>query len=317
MDFFSTTGKMAIGSRLRLLTEKITTDAAQLYKAYGVDLQPKWFPVFYVLSSGKAKTVTAIAKEIGHSRPGVSKIVGEMSKKGLVKENKDKADGRRNMVSLTVKGLELTRKIQYQYADVGNAIEDISAQTRNDLWKAIEEWEYLLDEKTLLARVLEKKKQRESSGVQIIDYTPAYRKAFKALNEEWISHWFTMEEADHKALDNPQGYILNKGGHILVAIHNNEAVGVCALIKMNDPEYDFEMAKMAVSPAMRGKNIGWLLGQAVIEKAKKLGAKKLYLESNTILKPAISLYNKLGFKKVAARPTPYERSNIQMELTID
>src|SRR3954451_6358532 len=111
-----------------------------------------------------------------------------------------------------------------------------------------------------------------------------------------------MEEADYKALDNPKGYILDKGGCILVAIYNDEPVGVCALIKMDNPQYDYESAKMAVTPKARGKNIGWLLGQASIKRAKSLGASKIYLESNTILTPAISLYYKLGFQQVAGLP---------------
>ena len=123
-----------------------------------------------------------------------------------------------------------------------------------------------------------------------------------------------MEEADYKALDNPKEYILDKGGIILVALYDDEPVGVCALIKMNDT--DFEMAKMAVSPKAQGKNIGFLLGEAIVKTAKELGASKLYLESNTILKPAINLYYKLGFQKVAGLPTPYKRCNIQMELNL-
>jgi GNAT superfamily N-acetyltransferase len=83
-----------------------------------------------------------------------------------------------------------------------------------------------------------------------------------------------------------------------------------------DPDYDFELAKMAVNPAAQGKHIGWLLGNAIIETAKLAGAKKIFLESNTILKPAIQLYHKLGFKKIINRPSPYERSNIQMELIL-
>ena len=82
-----------------------------------------------------------------------------------------------------------------------------------------------------------------------------------------------------------------------MALYNNEPLGVCALIKMDDLNYDFEMAKMAVSPKAQGKNMGWLLGQAVIKSAKELGGSKIYLESNTILKPAINLYYKLGFSK--------------------
>ena len=59
MDFFNQTGKMAIGSRLRMLTDKITMDAASIYEMFGVDLKPKWFPVFFVLSQGEAKTITS------------------------------------------------------------------------------------------------------------------------------------------------------------------------------------------------------------------------------------------------------------------
>ena len=65
MDFFERTGKMAIGSRLRVLTEKLTRDAASIYGLYGVDLKPKWFPVFYSLTDEMPKSVTAIAREIG------------------------------------------------------------------------------------------------------------------------------------------------------------------------------------------------------------------------------------------------------------
>ncbi|MFC0515767.1 GNAT family N-acetyltransferase [Mucilaginibacter angelicae] len=316
MDFFNKVGKMAIGSRLRMLNETIGEDAARIYKLYDIDFQPKWFPVFYILQDGGEFTITSIAKEIGHSHPSVSKIIGEMVKGGFVTEKKDKADGRRNMVSLSAKGREAGSKIQDQYADVTGAVEELLAQANHDLWKAIEEWEYLLEQKTLLRRVQEHQKIRESNKVRIVPYEPRYATAFKALNEEWISTYFKMEEADYKALDNADSYIINNGGHILVALYNNEPVGVCALLKMNDPEYDFELAKMAVSPKAQGKNIGFLLGRSIIEKAKALGGHKLYLESNTILKPAISLYHKLGFVKVAGRPSPYERANIQMELEL-
>ena len=65
MEFFNQVGKKAIGSRLRMLTEKITEDAAQIYKDYNVDLKPKWFPVFYVLSQNNEMGITHIAGEIG------------------------------------------------------------------------------------------------------------------------------------------------------------------------------------------------------------------------------------------------------------
>lgn len=316
-EFFNNVGKLAIGSRLRMLTAKITEDAKKIYELYNVELEPKWFPVFYILSEKGEKTVTEVATEIGHSQPSVSKIVREMSRKGLVLEKRASNDHRRNVIKLSKKGIGLTEKIKHQYADVIDAVESISAQTRNDLWKAVEEWEFLLEQKSLLQRVKERRKERESTMVKIVPYQAKYREAFAELNKEWISTYFKMEESDYKALNNPEEYIIDKGGCILVALYNDEPAGVCALIKMNDPDYDFELAKMAVSPKVQGKNIGWLLGQAILEKAKELKASTIYLESNTILKPAINLYHKLGFRKISGHATPYERCNIQMALALN
>jgi DNA-binding MarR family transcriptional regulator len=315
MKFFDQVGKMALGSRVRFLAEKISEDAAQIYQSYGNDLQPKWFPVFYVLSMKKDSTVTAIAEQIGHSHASVSKILTEMSKAGLVTEKIDSSDRRRTKVSLSKKGRTLSKKMKDQYADVNAAIEEISSQASNDLWAAMEEWEYLLSQKALRDRVLEKKKQRESKNVKIEAYRPKYKKAFYQLNKEWITTYFKMEKPDRDALGNPKKYILDKGGFIFVAVLNKKPVGVCALIKRKDLGC-YELAKMAVSPQAQGKNIGSLLGQAVIEKAKSLKADRLFLESNTRLKPAMRLYEKLGFQKIAGPPTPYERCNIQMELKL-
>lgn len=317
MDFFDKTGKMALGSRLRLLTSKVTDDAAKIYELYDVDFSPKWFPVFFVLHEEGEKTITEIAEQIGHSQPSVTKIVKEMAEAGLVQDNLKSKDRRRNVAGLTEQGKIIADKIiNVQCADIDVAIDGIISEARHNLWEAIAEWEFLLEKKSLLKRVQEQKKLRESKNVEIVEYQPKYQTAFKALNEEWISTYFEMEEADYKALDNPEDYILNKGGKIFVALYNDEPLGVCALIKMDDPNYDFEMAKMAVSPKAQGKNIGWLLGQAIIHSAKEMNASKLYLESNTILKPAINLYYKMGFEKVVGHQTPYQRCNIQMELDV-
>ena len=317
MDFFDKTGIMAIGSRLRMLTDMITEDASQIYRVYGMDFKAKWFPVFFLLSDGNARTITKIAEEIGHSHPSVSTIIREMSAKELVEESKDKTDGRKNIVKLSNKGKELITPMLETLDDVKTAVETISKEARHNLWKAIEEWEYLLAEKSLLNRVKDVKRDRESLDVKIVPYEACYQPIFRLLNEEWItSHW-QMEVADYKALDHPKEYILDKGGYIFVALYKNEPVGVCALCKMDASTYDYELAKYAVSPKAQGKGIGILLGETAISKATELGAKKVFLESNTILKPAIHIYRKLGFKELVKYYPAYERGDIQMELIIN
>ena len=317
MDFFNQTGKMAIGSRLRMLTDKITNDAELIHKMYGIDIRAKWFPVFFVLSHGEAKTITAIAKEIGHSHPSVSNIVKEMVARGIAKETKDKADGRKNLIMLSSKGEKMSEILTEECFDMTVTIESILSATHNDLWRAIEEWECLLSKESLLDRVKEVKRQRESKDIKIVPYEPCYQEAFKSLNKEWINKYFKMEEADYAAIDNPEKYILEKGGEILVALYKNEPVGVCALLKMNDEYYDYELSKLAVSPKVQGKGIGVLLGQTTLLRNLSHPGRNLYLESNTILKPAIHIYEKLGFKKIFGHSTSYQRCNIQMELIIE
>lgn len=304
---------MALGSRLRRLSDLLTEQAAEVYSLYEVDIEPKWFPVFYVLSEGEEKSITGIAQEIGHSHPSVSIIVKEMVKKDVVIKAANRSDGRENYVKLTKKGLEINNRIQAQYLDVNAAIETALAETQNNIWKAIEEWEFLLHQKSLLARVREERKLREGKDVKIVEFELQYLEAFKRLNVEWITTYFKLEEADYELLDHARENIIDKGGHILFALYKGRPVGTCALVKLDDNT--FELSKMAVSPEAKGKGIGLMLGNAVIALAKKADAKRLYLESNTLLKPAINLYNKLGFRKITGISSPYERSNIHMELS--
>ncbi|ADB42042.1 bifunctional helix-turn-helix transcriptional regulator/GNAT family N-acetyltransferase [Spirosoma linguale] len=316
MTVFEKTGKVALGSRLRILSARMTDDAARIYQMYEVDFSPKWFPVFFLLAQEGEKSVTELAIEVGHSQPSVTKIIKEMIAAGLVQEKLQVDDKRKTVAELTQKGREVAAKVQLQSEDVDLAIDALIAESNHNLWEALAEWEYLLDQESLLRRVQQQKKRRESKDVRIVPYEDKYQSAYKALNVEWISTFFKMEEADYKALDHPHEYILDKGGMIFVALYKDEPLGVCALIKCNEGPYGFELAKMAVSPKAQGKNIGWLLGMAAIDAARQAGASKIFLESNTMLKPAIGLYQKLGFQKIVGIPSPYERCNIQMELSL-
>jgi len=153
---------------------------------------------------------------------------------------------------------------------------------------------------------------RPDQSVEIIPFETAHAAAFRALNLDWIRVHWEPEPSDYKVLDNPQASIIDQGGYIAIAVLRQEVVGTCALLKMDDAT--FELAKMTVTDAVRGAGIGRKLANDVLAKARALGAQRVYLESNTVLEPAIRLYRELGFQEIAAQPSPYERANIQMEL---
>jgi putative acetyltransferase len=145
-------------------------------------------------------------------------------------------------------------------------------------------------------------------------FEPGDETAFRELNEAWIGSHFVMEQKDREVLDDPATHILEKGGALFMAVQDGVAVGTCALLAMKD---GFEVAKMTVAEKCRGLGIGRSLLAHAIEYARGMGAKRLYLETNSKLQSAIHVYELLGFKHLAPErviPSPYARANVYMEL---
>ena len=148
--------------------------------------------------------------------------------------------------------------------------------------------------------------------VIVTTYLLQYANAFRVLNEQWINDYFTMEVADRRVLEDPENYILAKGGEIVFAVDPpDQVLGTCAIVRHS--EIQCELAKMAVSPQARGQGIGEIVGSAAIEIARNAGYEVMYLETNSELGPALGLYHKLGFEQ---RPFPsdsdYRRANVYM-----
>ena len=161
----------------------------------------------------------------------------------------------------------------------------------------------------------EKRKPDQKSTptrVSIVDYTPEYATAFRDLNYAWIRKYFEVEPADRAYLEDPEATILATGGAVLFALADDAVAGTCALISSPD-EGDFELAKMAVDEVWQGHGIGYRLGRAILDRARQLGARRVHLESNSRLGPAIALYRKLGFTDTTGLDSAYSRCNVQME----
>jgi putative acetyltransferase len=148
--------------------------------------------------------------------------------------------------------------------------------------------------------------------------TPDDAVAFGRLNEEWIRSLFTLEAKDRETLADPFGHFVTPGGDVLLARDcDDRVVGCVALERAGDGV--FELSKMAVSPADRGRGTGRLLMDAAIDRARALGASSIFLGSNRRLAPAVGLYESVGFQHVARDrigPLPYTRADVFMELPL-
>jgi N-acetylglutamate synthase-like GNAT family acetyltransferase len=149
--------------------------------------------------------------------------------------------------------------------------------------------------------------------IKIVDYQPEHKDRFVEINEAWITKSFVMEEIDRQELHDLENSILKGGGAILIALLRGEVVGTCALVKVNSER--FELIKMAVDEKARGHKIGKLLGEKTLEKAKELGARSVYLHSNTKgSATAIKLYYELGFNEIPLGKSDFQRADIKMEI---
>jgi len=150
------------------------------------------------------------------------------------------------------------------------------------------------------------------------DYTPADATAFRDLNLAWVEAYFTVEDEDRAQLDDPQTHILDKGGAILIAELEGEPVGTVGLVPGHGDQV-LELIKMSARSDVKGRGIGRALMDASIEKAKAMGATRIWLETNTKLDAALALYRKSGFRELTGdelTPTPYDRCNCQMLLEL-
>ena len=148
--------------------------------------------------------------------------------------------------------------------------------------------------------------------VAIIPYRPDHAAAWRSLNEDWlVAGGYALEAKDQLVLGDPQGVILDKGGHIFIAEQDGAPVGCCSLMAMDDGGY--EVGKMAVQADARGLNLGHRLLEACEAAARAAGAPRLYLETNAAQTHAIALYRRFGFTDLTARPSPYARCNVWME----
>lgn len=160
-----------------------------------------------------------------------------------------------------------------------------------------------------------------TADVRIVDFDPGHAAAWARLNIDWLTEGgFAIEAKDHRVIHDPQGAILDPGGRIFMVERVNgsrkrEAIGCCALMAMADG--GFEVAKMTVTPAARGRGLSLRLLEACEAAARAAGAHRLYLETSSTLTVALALYDRFGFRRLPPQETPYARADVFMEKRLD
>jgi len=151
--------------------------------------------------------------------------------------------------------------------------------------------------------------------IQLVEYRPELRESFERLNRLWLEQHALLEPLDLEYLREPELRILQRGGQVFFAMQESNVIGTCAAIPVSDGT--FELAKLSVDPAARGKGVGRRLCETVVGYAREHGATEVVLTSNSALVNAIRLYESLGFQHAPLPAVnPYETADVYMRLSV-
>lgn len=144
MGVIDESGILAIATRMQRLSEQMRKDGALIYKAHGIDFEPKWFPVIYTLHFRQLLSVVELAAEIGYTHPSTIGLLKELEKQKMIRSSKDKTDERKRLVQLTDKGKALIEQMKPVWEVMIAAAIDLT-RTQNNLMKAVAEVEQQME----------------------------------------------------------------------------------------------------------------------------------------------------------------------------
>ncbi|ROH99691.1 MarR family winged helix-turn-helix transcriptional regulator [Chryseobacterium daecheongense] len=160
MNIINESGILALSTRLQRLSEQLRKDGAMIYKAFGIDFEPKWFPVIFTLHHRNKLGVVEIANEIGYTHPSTISLLKELEKQDLITSEKDQHDERKRLIQLSPKGIKLVEQMKPVWELMSKVLEEI-ADNENQLLAAINEAEEKIANQSFLQRALQMKKSME------------------------------------------------------------------------------------------------------------------------------------------------------------
>ncbi|REC46148.1 MarR family winged helix-turn-helix transcriptional regulator [Chryseobacterium pennipullorum] len=121
-DFIKDLGYKALDSRLKRISDRMSHDVRKFYKEFGIDVEPNWYLIFMLLQKQGEISITDIAEPLGYSHPSVVVIVKKMADKGYLTIKRDRADKRKQIISLSSKSTEMLPQLERVWDSCEKAI---------------------------------------------------------------------------------------------------------------------------------------------------------------------------------------------------
>lgn len=104
------------------------------------------------------------------------------------------------------------------------------------------------------------------------------------------------------------------GGDLLLALDGGEPAG-CVALKPIDADCG-EFKRFFVRPRFRGRGIGLALGRAIVDRARRIGYRRMRLDTLPAMTAAVAVYRALGFRPIEAYHLTPVKGTLFMELDL-
>ena len=100
------------------------------------------------------------------------------------------------------------------------------------------------------------------------------------------------------------GHYAPPDGRLLLAEYKEQLAGCVALHQWQGEIC--EMKRLYLRPSFRGKGLGRMIAEKIVAEARNMGYRRMRLDTiEPIMKDAVEMYRKLGFREIASyRPNP-------------
>ncbi len=154
-DLIHQMGYIALATRLKRISDKMTYSTRMMYKKMELDIEPNWYLVLILVQETPNISVMEIAKNLSFTHQSVIAMTSKMMHKGYLQISKDIEDKRKTIFNITPKTIEILPQIVDVWKTGKEVIYDL-LNGDTTITKHLEILESNLDEKSFGERILHK-----------------------------------------------------------------------------------------------------------------------------------------------------------------
>jgi DNA-binding MarR family transcriptional regulator len=116
-------GPLLMASRLRKVSEALYAGVDEIYRAHGVPLPSRCFPILFLLRDCGRLGISEIAASLGQTHPAVSQMSRKLLAHEVVEEWTDPLDERRRLLGLSRAGERLMKRLEPVWQAIAAAVQ--------------------------------------------------------------------------------------------------------------------------------------------------------------------------------------------------